>query len=155
MHHSLSPLSATRGHLVRQLVYFDERLPAFSKTYLAEFNLVEKKLIEDLIREYMEQLSAALEHDDSILGSRLKSDILIGSTVKVTYDDDGSTDSFTLVYPTESDPDRNRISFISPIGRQLLCKKTEHPLVLDVPDGRLGLIIKEVNYGYIGGFVSS
>lgn len=152
---SLHALDAARKHLVHQLVYFDEHLALFNDFYLSGFSPGERKQMEDMIRRYTEHLTEALDQDDAGLDRCLRTVIFVGSTATVVYDDDASTESFTLVYPTESDPDRNRISFLSPIGRQLLCRQSEHPLVLDIPNGSLGLRIREVKYGYIGGFSSS
>lgn len=153
MNHSFNPLAATRKHLVNQLVFFDEQYPNFIDLYLSGFSNHEKKSMDELLRKYTASLSDMLGSDDSALREMLNHVVLIGSKVKVEFAEDNTTDSFTVVYPTESDPDTNRVSFISPIGRQLLGATCNAPLVLEVPAGRQHILIREIKYAYIGGFV--
>lgn len=149
---SFKALDGTRTHLVNQLVFFDEQYPFFADTYLYGMPSRDRKMIDDLLQKYTARLISMLAADDTALQDMLYQVVLIGSGVKVEFEEDGSTDLFTVVYPTESDPDNNRISFISPIGRQLLCAECNSPLVLEVPDGTQRIHVREIKYAYIGGF---
>ncbi|TLS48326.1 GreA/GreB family elongation factor [Paenibacillus antri] len=149
---SLSAVTATREHFIHQLVYFDEQYPAFFDNYLSGLQDAERALIEKSIRRYTDTLVELLEKEDDALFERLKSIVLIGSRANVYYEEDGFEESFTVVYPSESDPDMNRISFLSPIGRQLLFATPDRPLTFDVPSGKLQVVVREIRYAYIGGF---
>ncbi|WP_309123395.1 GreA/GreB family elongation factor [Paenibacillus sp.] len=149
---SLSAVTATREHFIHQLVYFDEQYPAFFDNYLSGLQDTERALIEKSIRRYTDTLVELLEKEDDALFERLKAVVLIGSRANVYYEEDGFEESFTVVYPSESDPDKNRISFLSPIGRQLLFATPDRSLTLDVPSGKLQVVVREIRYAYIGGF---
>jgi len=149
---SFSALQATRQHLVLQLVYFDEQYPNFSDTYLSGFIGSDRAGVERKIRLYNDTLADLLAQNDTELAERLQSLVLIGSQVKVHYEEDGYEESFTVVYPTESDPDKNRISFLSPFGRELLCAPPGRSLTVDVPNGKLPIAVRETRFAYIGGF---
>lgn len=110
---SFKALDGTRTHLVNQLVFFDEQYPFFADTYLYGMPSRDRKMIDDLLQKYTARLISMLAADDTALQDMLYQVVLIGSGVKVEFEEDGSTDLFTVVYPTESDPDNNRISFIS------------------------------------------
>ncbi|RRJ65832.1 GreA/GreB family elongation factor [Paenibacillus oralis] len=152
MNPSFKALDGTRTHLVNQLVFFDEQYPFFADTYLLGLTYHDRRMMDALLRKYTAGLISLLANEDTALQEKLHQVVLIGSSVKVEFEEDGSTDLFTVVYPTESDPDNNRISFISPIGRQLLCAECNSPLVLEVPDGTQRIHVREIKYAYIGGF---
>ncbi|WP_248930166.1 GreA/GreB family elongation factor [Paenibacillus hamazuiensis] len=152
MNPSFNALGATRRHLISQLVFFDEQTHHFADMYLSGIKNPERNLVETSIKQYTEKLMSILENDDRILDEMLRNVVLIGSKAEVLFEDDGSSESFTVVHPSESDPDANRISFISPIGRQLLCAKPDCPLLLETPAGEHPVRIREIKYTYIGGF---
>jgi len=66
--------------------------------------------------------------------------------VTVLYDEDDETEDFVICLPDQSDPDRGFISFLSPVGRQLLLRKLGEQLSLKIPTGDLQLTIKEISY---------
>ncbi len=154
MNPSVSALTATREHFIHQLVYFDEQYPAFFDSYLSGLQGTERAQMEKLVRQYSETLVSLLEKDDESLHESLRAVVLIGSRADVYFEDDDYEESFTVVFPSESDPDRNRISFLSPIGRQLLFAPPTQPLTLDVPSGPLRIIVRNIRYAYIGGFAA-
>jgi transcription elongation GreA/GreB family factor len=135
-------------------VYFDEQYPAFFDTYLSGLPSAERAQTEKLVRRYTDTLVDLLEQDDELLNDRLRAIVLIGSRADVYFEDDDYEESFTVVFPSESDPDRNRISFLSPIGRQLLFAPPTQPLTLDVPSGPLRIVVRNIRYAYIGGFTA-
>jgi len=90
--------------------------------------------------------------DDQAFAESLERIALIGSSVTVKYLDDGDEEEYTLVYPTEADPDRNRISFFSPIGIHLLMASVGEEKVIDSPSSRYPIRIERVRFAYIGEF---
>jgi len=148
---SHSHLLGTRKHLASQLVFFDEQLPLFLDTYFQAYNK-ERQQIDRLIRDYMSKLESVLTGDDESLELALSSIALMGSSVTVNYVEDGMQEEYTIVYPTEADADRGRLSFLSPIGRQLLLKAIGDEIVVDGPADQYRVRIDHIQYSYIGGF---
>jgi transcription elongation GreA/GreB family factor len=146
-----SHLLGTRKHLASQLVFFDEQLPLFLDTYFQEYNK-ERQQVDRLIKDYINRLESVLTGDDQALEQSLASIALMGSSITVNYIEDGMKEEYTIVYPTEADADRGRLSFLSPIGRQLLCKSLGDEIVVDGPVDQYRVRIDQIKYSYIGGF---
>ena len=147
-----SALTGARKHLISQLIFFDEQFISFLDHYFSDPFAREKAQVEKLLRRYAEKLEQVLATDDEKLMNALKSVVLIGSKVKVYFEEDGSEESFTVVYPTEIDPDSNRISCLSPVGRQLLLANADSAVELETPVGLQQVQIRGIEYAYIGGF---
>jgi len=144
-------VSGSRSHLINQLIFFDEQYTDFIHQYFPQHSS-HRAGMEKLIRKYAGMLETLLEQSDSELLASLHSVTLLGSKAKVVYEEDGYEESFTIVFPTEIDPDQNRISFLSPIGSQLLFSKAGERMILETPVGRHDVRIEEVKFAYIGGF---
>ncbi|GIO08795.1 hypothetical protein J31TS6_48230 [Brevibacillus reuszeri] len=149
MNHSI--MSGTRKHLISQLVFFDEQYSLFYDQYVRDYGK-DKQIVDSLVKRYKETLEKLLSGDDEALSKSLHGITLLGSSVKVLFEEDGYEESFTVVYPTDIDPDNNRISFLSPIGRQLLLAGPEDSIVLESPVGSSHVQIKEIRFTYMGGF---
>ena len=50
---------------------------------------------------------------------------------------DGSKTDYTLVDPLQTDPEKQRISVKSPIGKGLLGKRVNDEVIIDVPSGKI------------------
>ncbi|WNC12157.1 GreA/GreB family elongation factor [Brevibacillus brevis] len=146
-------MGATRQQLIQQLVFFDEQYSLFFDHYVRDYGR-EKQIVDALVRRYRETLEELLAKDDGALSQSLQNVTLLGSSVRVHFEEDGYEELFTVVFPTEIDPDQNRISFLSPIGRQLLLTAPRDMLVLESPVGKQQVQIGEVRYTYTGGFSS-
>jgi transcription elongation factor GreA len=146
-----SALSATRTHLINQLIYFDDSYSLFFDTYFPEQSR-ERSAMEKKIRSYLQELEGLLKLDDEALDQTLKSRTFVGSSVKIRYED-GYDETFTVVYPTAIDPDKNRISFLSPIGRQLLMAKAGDSITLETPVENHQVRVEEVKLSFIDGFI--
>lgn len=144
-------LSGTRQHLISQLTFFDEQFAIFLDTYFHDYNRARSEM-DHLIRAYIEKLEAILGGDDEQLEDALTSIVLLGSSAKLKFAEDGLSETYTVVYPTEADLDQNRISFLSPIGKQLLLAQAEDELEIAGPSGNYQVKIEEIKYAYIGGF---
>ncbi|MFD0676101.1 MULTISPECIES: GreA/GreB family elongation factor [unclassified Paenibacillus] len=145
MSHSLL-LQGSRTQLINQLVYFDEQKKDFLDQYFPN-SAKERSKIELLLSVY----SAALE---KILGEfneeSLNSTVLIGSRMKISYLEDGFTDSYTIVFPHQAEPNSNKISFLSPIGLQLLMAKINETYQLKISSGEIDVKLQEIMYNNCG-----
>lgn len=149
---SPSILTGARNHLVNQLIFFDEQYTSFFDQYFPEPNK-ERIAMEKHIQRYWEALELILTQDDSTLANTLNTTVLVGSTVTVYYYEDRETEQYTIVYPTESDPDKHRISFLSPIGKQLLLASVGDDVALETPAVHQSIRIEAVKLTYLGGFI--
>ncbi|TGU54181.1 GreA/GreB family elongation factor, partial [Mesorhizobium sp. M00.F.Ca.ET.186.01.1.1] len=107
-----------------------EQYSLFFDHYVRDYGK-EKQTVDEMIQRYKQTLEQLLAKDDSELFTSLKTVTLLGSSVKVLFEEDNFEESFTVVYPTDIDPDNNRISFLSPIGRQLLMAAPRDSVVLE------------------------
>ncbi|MDF2685065.1 MAG: transcription elongation factor GreA, partial [Clostridia bacterium] len=102
----------------------------------------EQAMIESRIRYIEEQLKIAtvLNH------SELSTDIVsVGSIVSV-YDFDFKEDTiFTIVGKTESDPENNKVSDQSPIGKALMGQSKGAIVEVAAPGGAFKLEIKDIS----------
>lgn len=146
-----SILDGSRKHLVNQLIFFDEQFSVFFHQYFPGQGM-QRVSMEKTVQRYLGTLESLLKQDDTDLAQALNSVTLLGSNVKVVYKADGYEESFTVVFPTEIDPDKNRISFLSPIGKQLLFAATGDQMILETPVGNHDVQIGEIKFAYIGGF---
>lgn len=72
--------------------------------------------------------------------------ILIGTRVTLYYMDDGTEEGLTICFPEKTDPDQGRVSFLSPIGRQLLMNRRDEPIRLEMPIGPLDVIVRDIRF---------
>ena len=125
-----------REKLVSQLAFFDEQLTAFLDRYLPSGGDVrmerERRNTKAFIERYIFKLEQLLlEHAGS--EEELCPDFaVIGSKIKVRYED-GYQESYTLCFPEESDPDNSCISFVSPLGSQLLMAEKGSEVTIITP----------------------
>ena len=71
--------------------------------------------------------------------------VRFGATVTVTESASG-TEQYRIVGVDETDPDRNQVSWLSPIARALLNSKLGDEVVFTVPRGRKILKIVQIDY---------
>lgn len=145
-------LSGTRKHLISQLAFFDDQFAIFLDTYFNDFNRARQEM-DSLIRKYIAKLEAILGGDDESLAAQLNEVVLLGSSVELKFLEDGISEDYTVVYPSEADPDHNRISFLSPIGKHLLLANLNDELEIDGPAGAYRVKVEKIKYAYIGGFL--
>lgn len=101
----------------RQLISLRDEKDHFLAAYFPDYGS-RRTQVEKLLTTYTRMLEQLLERPSHEWGDI----VLIGCGVTVTYMDDGMTESFTIVFPEEAQPDSNRISFFSPIAEQLLMR---------------------------------
>ncbi len=145
MSHSIVTDGA-RKQLIEQLVYFDESKIDFLNHYYPAFGKERDKVDKVLgvyTRTIEQQLSDNAQH-------YLHHNVWIGSRVDLHYVEDGDKEQYTIVFPHLADPDRNRLSFLSPIGLQLLLARTGERYMLTVPSGEIEVHIDRIAYVGLG-----
>jgi transcription elongation factor GreA len=143
---SPSALEAARTQLVRQLVFFDEEKTVFLDRHFPA-GTRERAKVDQLLGHYcaaLEQLIPRLAVED------LQSTALIGSRVRLQYLDDGSEETYTIVFPALAEPDRLTVSFLSPIGIQLLLAVPGKIYTLDTPACSLDVRIQGIEFAQLG-----
>jgi transcription elongation factor GreA len=145
MNHSL-PLQGARSQLIAQLVYFDDEKYNFLDQYFPDFG-PKRTAAEKWISDYIGILESILRN---LTPDSLNRYVLIGSELTLKYADDGSTETYSVVFPHLTDPDRNRVSFLSPLGYQLLMKKSGDTCLLAVPSGELSVTIEQIKFANRG-----
>ncbi|ALC92336.1 hypothetical protein AM500_23110 [Bacillus sp. FJAT-18017] len=134
----------SKEYFIQQLVYIDENIKELTHHYLSSTPVDERK--KDFYNTYsleVENLIKENQRNDSISSFQK---VFIGTKVTVMYDDDNETEDYIICYPDESDPDSGSISFLSPVGRQLLLKSVGEKVALKVPTGVLSVTIKEIEF---------
>jgi transcription elongation factor GreA len=147
-HSSIQYSQSINTQLVNQLVFFDEEKIFFLMQYLPD-DLNEQKKVEQVLTAYTTSLEKIINDGNK---ESLNSIVLIGSQVTLRYEDDGYEEQFTIVFPQKADPSKNWISFLSPIGLQLLMTRVNESYKFVVPSGLLGVQIQEIkymNYGHL------
>lgn len=143
-HSTIYPGSNTQ--LVNQLVFFDEEKQSFLKRYIPN-DLKERIRMDQVLSMYTTSLESIIPKGSQEL---LNSMVLIGSQVTLCYEEDGYEDQYTVVFPHMTDPSKNWISFLSPIGLQLLMTEIGNSYEFIVPSGTMKVRIKDIkfmNYG--------
>ena len=79
-------------------------------------------------------------------GEELNSLVLIGSQLQLRYLDDNTTDTYTIVFPNQAEPNDNKISMFSPIGMQLLLAQIGSTCQLAIPSGELSVKIESIKF---------
>jgi len=128
----------------QQLVYIDENIKDLTNLYLSSTPIQER--VKHFFNLYVLEVEELLANNSKKGFISFFSKVLIGTKVTVLYDEDNETEEFVICLPEQSDPDRGFISFLSPVGRQLLLRKLGEQISLKIPTGDLQLTIKEISY---------
>jgi transcription elongation factor GreA len=143
MNRSTLPNSMHR-RLVEQLVFFDEqRIPFLDLHFAGKHN--ERQKANQWLDQYVSTVETLLKETKDQETSLLPK-VVIGSQVALQYVDDGLEESLTICFPEHTDPDLGRISFLSPIGRQLLMNPVNEPVRLEMPMGTQEVIVRSIRF---------
>ncbi len=96
---------------------------------------------QSFIEGRIEEIEDFLKHAKVVKNSNSDT-VGIGSPVKVEID--GEVDDFEIVGPTESDPEKGKISIDSPVGQALLGHKKGDKVSVQTPDGAVNYKIVSV-----------
>ncbi|AFH62817.1 GreA/GreB family elongation factor [Paenibacillus caseinilyticus] len=138
-----------RNQLTEQLVYFDEEKDEFLQEYFPH-NDRHRLLVERTLSVYCSTLEKLIVHPST--NDMINEFALIGSRVDVYFLESQSVESFTFVFPTKTDPDRSMISFLSPIGFQLLLSRRNEVYEINIPSGKTQVRIEGILFSNHGGF---
>ncbi|WP_336765089.1 GreA/GreB family elongation factor [Paenibacillus sp. USHLN196] len=125
-----------REKLVSQLFTLGEEKRTFLDAY---FDVRDPQRIQ-----LEKQLSAYTQYVEKLLlgpDEDLDSVLLIGSLIEFEYIDFHTSDSFVIVMPEDTDPDKGRISFLSPVGSQLLLGSKGEVRSVQTPSGSMRIRI--------------
>ncbi|GIP37836.1 hypothetical protein J31TS4_11160 [Paenibacillus sp. J31TS4] len=140
-------LQDSRAQLSQQLAYFEADKTDFMDRYYPSPGR-ERTRVGELLSLYTNTLGALLAKE--LDETAFLDTVLIGSEVELFYLDDQFTETYTIVFPQQADPNENKISFLSPIGIQLLMAPLQVPIPLQVPSGSLQVRIERVRYADCG-----
>lgn len=90
----------------------------------------EQAMLERKIKEIEEIIRDAV-----ILKENKGTEIQLGSVVYLKNIETQKTERFHIVDPIESNPDENKISFNSPLGKELIGKKVGDKILVKIPAG--------------------
>jgi len=98
--------------------------------------------IERELRYYTARVNSAILVDNNLQDKNI---VAIRATVKI-IDENNEVQQFTIVGEDEADIDENKISWISPLAKVLLGKKTGDTVLWKRPSGDLSVRIDEIIY---------
>lgn len=130
--------------LIKQLSFLDEnKFDLVDKYYpYADASIVERKKVQSLIHHYMQQLEGFVQQD----AAELPKFVFVGSRVSFVDMNDGYEDSFMICFPEDSDPDSGCISFLSPVGRQLLLAVKDVPFEMETLAGKTKVKVTKIQF---------
>jgi transcription elongation factor GreA len=133
-----------KDYFTLQLVYIDENIKELTDLYISSTPIQErlKHFFHLFILEVEELLNSNKKND--MISSFPK--VYIGTKVTVLYEEENETEDYVICYPEQSNPDEGYISFLSPVGRQLLFKNIGEKISLHIPTGELMVTIKEISF---------
>lgn len=96
----------------------------------------------------VEALEALLDSSQIVPAAAVTPDVVtMNSRVTVEELADERSYTVTVVYPTEADPDRSRVSVLSPVGLALLGMRVGEEVTVDVPGrARRALCIRDIEF---------
>lgn len=136
-----TPLHNCREQLVSQLLTLGEEKRAFLDAYFDVHN-AERVQLDKQLTAYTERVEQLLAGPDELLNSV----VLIGSQIELEYVDFHTSDALTIVMPEEADPDAGQISFLSPVGRQLLLGSKGEIRAISTPSGSMRIRIVDIQW---------
>jgi regulator of nucleoside diphosphate kinase len=98
-------------------------------------------------RAFLEDLEAELERAHVVPAAEIPADVVtMHSEIGVRDLDSGREMVFTLVFPSESDPEQRRISILAPVGTAVLGYRAGDTIEWRVPGGVRRFRIERVLY---------
>jgi transcription elongation factor GreA len=127
--------------LLNQLVFLEENVTEIIGSYFSSNRNKYKEFLNTYSTEVQDFLSTIDERPES---SPTKA--FIGTKVVLKYEGEDETDDYTICMPENSDPDKGFISFLSPVGSQLLLRSSGEIMNLITPGGEFKVTIKAINF---------
>ncbi|MFP7296680.1 GreA/GreB family elongation factor [Neobacillus niacini] len=133
-----------KDYFLNQLNYIDENIKELTQLYLSSTPIQDR--LKHFFNLYVLEVEDLLKINQKNHHISFFPKVLIGTKVTVLYDEDDETEDYVICYPEQSDPDTGCISFLSPVGRQLLFKNNGEKISLRIPTGVLSVTIKEISF---------
>jgi transcription elongation factor GreA len=133
-----------KEYFIQQLVYIDENIKELTNLYLSSTPIQER--LKHFFNLYVLEVEDLLKVNQKNNFISFFPKVFIGTKVTVLYDEDNETEDYVICYPEQSNPDGGYISFLSPVGRQLLFKNIGDRISLKIPTGELSVTIKEISF---------
>lgn len=128
----------------------DKKIYITDKDYRTLFDIV--KTAREYNKEdkkYLNNLQNELDKAIVVEGLRLPQGIVsMYSKVEIYDISEGETMLYTIVFPDDSDIDKNKISVLSPLGTALIGEKEGSEVELNIMRGKRRIIIKKVIANY-------
>jgi transcription elongation factor GreA len=131
MNHSVQA-GSFRERLIHQLIVLGEEKHSFLDAYFPKQG-VERKQTQLFLAEYVQ----FVENELAAVETGQSPAVFIGCEVTIDYIDYQTKDSFKIVYPMDADPEQNCISFLSPVGKQLLMSRRDEVINVATPAGAM------------------
>lgn len=103
----------------------------------------EQAFVEGRILQLEQMLRSARVIDNHDAPSDL---VTVGSTVQLKDLATGETLAYMIVGSAEADPDHDKISNVSPVGKALLGRRTGDTVTVVVPAGKLRYSVLQINH---------
>ena len=132
-----------RETIVDHLVFFDENSTEIIDSYFLSDRSKFKEFYTTYTSE-VEKFLTTLNTEGEVQDYIPK--VFIGCKVLLNYIEDNEVEEYTICFPELSDPDNGFISFLSPVGSQLLLRSASEKMLLSTPGGELKVIIKEITF---------
>ncbi|HEX6178389.1 MAG TPA: GreA/GreB family elongation factor [Thermoanaerobaculia bacterium] len=117
----------------------------FDKTRLME--LLRALDAAERSRLEIEELGRELTRGTEVESTEVAGDVVtMNSTMRVTDLDSGMTHVYTIVFPADADPEKGRVSILSPLGTALLGFRTGDVVTSETWGGARRLRIDELIY---------
>lgn len=98
-------------------------------------------------RDEIEDLERELERGTEVESTEVEPDVVtMNSTVRVTDLDTDTSHLYTIVFPSDADFEKGRISILSPLGTALLGYRAGDVVTWEMPRGTRRLRIEELVY---------
>lgn len=143
MNHSLEALTE-KEFFITQLTYIDENHQDLNGLYLSSTPLKERR--RDFLSIYVREVEQYLALCNQAPAKQPLRKVLIGTKVTILFDGEDDREAYHICLPEESDPDNGCISFLSPVGRQLLLKNLGEKTSLMIPSGQLDVVIENISW---------
>ncbi|MED4203986.1 GreA/GreB family elongation factor [Neobacillus mesonae] len=137
-------MNHSKEFFTEQLAFIEENLKELTNLYISSTPIQER--LKHFFNRYVLELEDLLKQNQKNAFIGLFPKVYIGTKVTVLYEDENDTEDYVICFPEHSDPDRGFISFLSPVGRQLLLKDLGENISLKIPTGELQVSIKEISY---------
>jgi transcription elongation factor GreA len=99
---------------------------------------------ERLMRK-LREVSDDLERARILDADEISTDrVVIGTRVRLRNTSTGGEETFTLLGPWDADVNRGIISYLAPVGRGLLGRKPHETVEIELPEGRVGYEVLEI-----------